>query len=132
MPCIYAIRNKVNTKLYIGSTVSKVKVRFGAHRAALRAGRHHSTHLQREWGIYGEDSFELVVVEECNPEHCEVLEDYWIEYYDSANIKSGYNMQPKSWRRYEMTEEEAAECKNAVYVLDMEGLRRAIQARGET
>ena len=130
MSCIYAIRNSVNTKLYIGSTVRKAEERYAAHKAGLRADKHHSVRLQRDWNHYGENSFELIVIEECKPEDCEVLEDYWMEYYGSANADNGYNVKPRSYRRYEMSEEERIDCENAVYTIDMEGLRRAIEARG--
>ena len=59
---IYKIRNVVNDKFYVGSTVDSRK-RFWAHRKALRLGTHDCTHLQRAWNKYGEDCFKFEIVE---------------------------------------------------------------------
>jgi group I intron endonuclease len=60
---VYAIRNTVNNRAYIGST-SNYKSRWHTHRSALRRGVHHSFILQKAWNKYGEKafSFELMVV----------------------------------------------------------------------
>lgn len=91
---VYAIMNKTNTKLYVGSATISIKQRFYLHRSDLRHNRHHSKHLQAAWNKYGEGSFELIVIEECSPEDCLVLEQYWIDYYDVCNPECGYNSAP--------------------------------------
>lgn len=60
---VYAIRNTVNNRAYIGST-SNYKSRWHTHRSALRRGVHHSFILQKAWNKYGEAafSFEMLVV----------------------------------------------------------------------
>lgn len=60
---IYKIRNVVNDKFYVGSTVDSRK-RFWAHRKALRLGTHDCIHLQRAWNKYGEDCFKFEIVEQ--------------------------------------------------------------------
>lgn len=60
---IYKIRNVVNGKFYIGSTVDSRK-RFWAHRKSLRLGNHDCIYLQRAWDKYGEDCFKFEVVEQ--------------------------------------------------------------------
>lgn len=60
---IYKIRNVVNDKFYVGSTVDSRK-RFWAHRKALRLGTHDCVHLQRAWNKYGEDCFKFEIIEQ--------------------------------------------------------------------
>ena len=62
---IYKIRNVVNNKFYVGSTVDSRK-RFWAHRKALRLGNHDCIHLQRAWDKYGEDCFKFEIIEQLN------------------------------------------------------------------
>lgn len=88
---VYAIRNKINTKLYIGSGAVSVAQRFAQHKSSLRNNKHYSGHLQQAWNKYGEENFEFIVVEECVPEDCLILEQYYIDYYDVCNPNFGYN-----------------------------------------
>lgn len=68
MTCgIYQIVNKLNGKRYVGSSVN-VEVRWQTHRRELRKGTHHAQHLQRSWNKHGEESFNLEVILECDPE----------------------------------------------------------------
>lgn len=79
MNVIYKIRNVVNQKFYVGSTV-QTKVRFRDHRRKLRTGKHHCAHLQAAWNKYGEDCFKFEIVEEVND--CASLqqaEDRWLK-----------------------------------------------------
>jgi len=60
---IYKIRNVVNGKFYVGSSVDSRK-RFWAHRKDLRSGVHVCVALQRAWIKYGEDCFKFEVIEQ--------------------------------------------------------------------
>lgn len=60
---IYKIRNVINDKFYVGSTVDSRK-RFWEHRKDLRTGKHTSQALQRAWDKYGEDCFKFEIVEQ--------------------------------------------------------------------
>lgn len=76
---IYKIRNVVNNKFYVGSTVDSRK-RFWAHRKALRLGNHDCIHLQRAWNKYGEDCFKFEVVEQLNArEELYPAEQKWLD-----------------------------------------------------
>ena len=55
---IYQITNTANGNRYIGSSVN-IWVRWKAHTSNLRKGKHHNTHLQRAWNLYGEPCFVL-------------------------------------------------------------------------
>lgn len=53
---IYAIRNTVNGKQYIGSAMN-ILHRWKLHKQQLQENRHHSVVLQRAWNKYGEAAF---------------------------------------------------------------------------
>lgn len=76
---IYKIRNVVNNKFYVGSTVDSRK-RFWAHRKALRLGNHDCIHLQRAWNKYGEDCFKFEIIEQLNSkEELYPAEQKWLD-----------------------------------------------------
>jgi group I intron endonuclease len=76
---IYKIRNVVNDKFYVGSTVDSRK-RFWAHRKALRLGNHDCVYLQRAWDKYGEDCFKFEVIEQLNAkEELFPAEQKWLD-----------------------------------------------------
>lgn len=76
---IYKIRNVINDKFYVGSTVDSRK-RFWAHRKALRLGNHDCVHLQRAWNKYGEDCFKFEIVEQINSkEELYPAEQKWLD-----------------------------------------------------
>jgi len=77
-PVIYKIRNVVNQKFYVGSTIN-MKERTRGHRSRLRNNRHHSPHLQAAWNKYGEDCFKFEVVEEvASVDELQTTEDRWL------------------------------------------------------
>jgi group I intron endonuclease len=87
---VYAIVNKENNKVYIGSTVRKFRKRFQCHKADLNKGTHHSEHLQRAWRTHGPDAFEFLIVEYVTDKF-KVLER---EQYYLDTIKPEYNNAP--------------------------------------
>lgn len=102
---IYAIKNLVSGKMYIGKSINILK-RNHEHLYELRRNIHHSEHLQNAYNKYGENVFVFGVVEECNKEDLDKQEKYWIDYYDSYNkgynctIPNGYN-QGHEWGEQE-------------------------------
>ncbi len=93
MACgIYKIQNKVNGKVYIGSS-KNIEWRWNNHISSLDA---HSPKcnriLQIAWDKYGEDNFIFEIVEECPEELLIERESYWIKFYDSKNKEKGYNI----------------------------------------
>ena len=104
---IYKIVNTVNGHKYVGSGMS-VKGRWRTHLHCLRKNKHHSPYLQRAWNKYGEEAFEFIVIEECEPIK-EVLlerEQFWIDELHAYG-KTGYNGTPKAANSlgYKHTEE---------------------------
>jgi len=59
---IYQIRNLVNGKIYIGSSIS-LPERWAEHKRTLRRTCHRNIYLQRSWDKYGEDAFIFEVLE---------------------------------------------------------------------
>lgn len=89
---IYQIRNIINNKKYIGSTVSLPR-RYYWHKRALKKGQHHSIALQRAWDKYGENSFVFEVIKICSKSERLIEEQNEInrykfgeEIYNSAKI----------------------------------------------
>lgn len=59
---IYAIKNVVNNKFYIGKS-ENIKVRWLSHKSLLRNNKHHCLKLQDDWNKYGETAFEFLRLE---------------------------------------------------------------------
>lgn len=118
---IYCIKNTTNGKRYIGSTVD-VNDRWRKHKKLLSQNRHHSLHLQSAWNLYGEESFEFLIIEECEPIK-EILlerEQHWMDFHDSHNDVSGYNISPTAGSRLgakhsEETKKKMSDAKTGVY-----------------
>lgn len=91
---IYKIRNKVNGKYYVGSSNNIKRRVLYEHFGMLRDGDHFNKHLQNAWNKYGEDSFEVLVV---NPVGEKVTDEFLLEieqvYLDEMKKKPelGYN-----------------------------------------
>ena len=90
---IYQIRNKVNNKIYIGST-NNLERRWKSHIYQLKNNIHHSIKLQKAWDKYGEDNFEFSIIEEFNSDNEDdkyIKEQYYLDLYEPYTDK-GYNM----------------------------------------
>lgn len=88
---IYAIRNLVSGKAYIGSS-RDIEARWSGHRCALRYGRHHSDHLQMSWEKHGATSFAFDILEECPERDLVEREFFWIETLGTNQRTHGYNL----------------------------------------
>lgn len=86
---IYIIRNKINRKVYIGSS-DRVRSRLLEHLRCLRANRHHSSHLQNAYNKYGEGAFTFRLLEKTI--NLTKREQYWCNYYKSNTSRYGYNV----------------------------------------
>lgn len=90
---VYAIRNTVNNKRYVGSAAYFAN-RWRVHKKHLRDGKHHSKYLQHAWNKYGEDAFVFEPMLICAPDHCLAYEQLIIDALRCADGKSGYNCSP--------------------------------------
>jgi group I intron endonuclease len=108
----YCWLNTINGKRYVGGAYKSLKARRIAHTQALERGDHFNRHLQSAWNKYGKDAFKFIVLEICkrDKETITKCEQKWIDYYNSANDKYGYNICPNATtamgRKY--TEEQKA------------------------
>lgn len=59
---IYNIRNLINNKLYIGSSIN-INRRWSEHKNKLKYNRHPGVYLQRSYDKYGKENFIYEVIE---------------------------------------------------------------------
>lgn len=89
MQGIYIIKNKVNKKAYIGSSIT-IEDRLERHKKELKYKRHKNIHLQRAWNKYGEENFELAILQIIENEKDLFSEEY--KYQKIFNcLENGYN-----------------------------------------
>lgn len=92
---VYKIINKINGKVYIGSS-KDISKRWCRHKADLRRNIHHSLHLQRAWNKYGEENFIFEIIEVLHNIELKdqfAKEQEYIDYYNACDYEYGYNVQ---------------------------------------
>lgn len=84
---IYAHKNKINNKIYIGQTCKNPPER------RWQNGNGYSNQIfYRAIQKYGWENFEHIIIEPCHSqEEANQKEQYWINYYHSNNPNFGYN-----------------------------------------
>lgn len=87
---IYCIENLVNGKKYIGQSVNFVG-RQRQHLSHLRRNIHKNEYLQNAWNKYGESNFKFSIIEICDIDSLDELERFYIDKYNSMDVKYGYN-----------------------------------------
>lgn len=89
---IYAITNKIDGKMYIGSAKILCR-RVAQHKLHLSGSRHHSTKLQRAWDKHGPDAFVFSILEVViDPMELIAREQHWMDLTNAA--VNGYNIRP--------------------------------------
>lgn len=88
---VYAIRNVVNGKRYLGST-GKLNKRWSQHKLSLNRGDHFNPYLQNAWNKYGGNCFVYEIVERCSKTLLVDQEEHWIRKLHSFKDEHGYNM----------------------------------------
>ena len=85
---VYQIRNIINDKRYIGSSIN-LKKRQAEHRRRLRDDCHRNQHLQNAWDKHGEDAFIFETIAYTHPALCLRLEQAALDMYNPEyNIAS--------------------------------------------
>lgn len=86
---IYKYTNKINNKIYIGQTKTKLEIRHYKHLTQLKD----NTYFHRAIKKYGENNFDLEIIEDDIPlNKLDEREIYWIKYFDSYFTSGkGYN-----------------------------------------
>lgn len=93
---VYCIKNKINNKVYVGSSSVSLFIRLRVHKGDLRRNKHPNRHLQSAWNKYGEKAFEFGVILRCRPENCIVFEQHYIDKLKACNDGFGYNIRLKA------------------------------------
>lgn len=88
---VYIIRNSVNGKFYIGSSI-EIESRWKFHVWSLRKGTHANNYLQRAWDKYGESAFIFTILEECTADEVLLREQHFIDTLQPYLRHIGYNI----------------------------------------
>jgi group I intron endonuclease len=88
---VYAIKNLVNGKVYIGSS-NRIERRKISHFSALRNGSHYNAHLQRAFNKYGEVNIQLLVLAVCAEKDLLDTEQRYIDEHRATDRRHGYNV----------------------------------------
>lgn len=92
---IYKIVNKINNKYYVGSSGDifghSGRGRKYNHFWLLRHNQHKNTHLQNAFNKYGENSFELVVIEQVESTQLLIVEQKYLDIAKNEQDKC-YNI----------------------------------------
>ena len=92
MSSVYCIRNVMTGCVYVGSTTN-FDNRISIHIDRLSKRNHPNRRLQNDWLSYGENSFEIFILEEVLDDSVLISrEQYWIDYYGGINSDTTYNM----------------------------------------
>lgn len=76
---IYQIKNLINGKIYIGSSID-IRGRWWNHKSMLKRGIHDNAHLQRAWDKYGSKIFKFSILEKIvNIENLLVREQWYLD-----------------------------------------------------
>lgn len=134
---IYKIVNKINNKIYIGSSFD-IKTRWMNHRYLLNSNQHHSVHLQHAWNKYGSNNFEFIVLELCSIENLLLKEQTYLNDLLKADLfllennnfflENGYNIKCVAGSNigFKYSKETIKEIKNKlflkVYAIDVNGI----------
>lgn len=139
MICVYAIKNLMNGKMYIGSALN-FRARVNMHISQLKRNVHHSVKLQRAVNKYGIENFEFVVLEEVCRENIIEKEQYYIDLHSSYS--NGYNSQPlarsslglkrsEAWKKHNRDRQIGIPKSKEENLSRSVGLLRAYKDRGE-
>jgi group I intron endonuclease len=95
---IYIIKNIINNKIYIGSSMN-IKKRWAEHKSDLIKNKHHSRTLQKSYNKHGLENFIFEVLEFVkHKNHKELfsLEQKYLDKYKPYERHVGYNISKSS------------------------------------
>ena len=98
---VFQIRNTINDKIYVESSVNLDKI-WNRHKLELDFGGHRNTELQSDWKKYGADAFKFEILAELEPDpmkddkrELKLLEELYLEELQPFDEK-GYNRRKRN------------------------------------
>lgn len=94
---IYTITHVSSGRVYVGSAIN-IYQRWSSHRSSFNKENGKGTpYLRQVWRKHGADAFRFDIVELVDDKSRLIeREQYWINYYGSANRDKGFNIAPKA------------------------------------
>jgi len=87
---VYVVVNKINGKMYIGSTERNLKIRLQRHIAKAKVGSMCTLH--KAIRKYDRDNFDIRMIEEFSSREAMLVgEICWVSYFDTYKSSYGYN-----------------------------------------
>lgn len=102
---IYLIQREDH--IYIGQA-QNIKTRIRKHFESLKSNKHKNKHLQNAFNHYGEQSFSVLVLNECKIDELDRYEQEWLDLLREYPKEYVYNQcfEPKTTRGYKFTQEQ--------------------------
>ncbi len=110
---VYSIKNIINSKTYIGSTIMTIQKRTFHHISLLRANKHKNVYLQNAYNKYGEENFIIEILEITDKNNTLIREQYWIDKYKEEN-KILYNINPNATGTSNLSKETIEKRRNTI------------------
>jgi group I intron endonuclease len=108
---IYAIRNTLNSQVYIGSAANLSR-RCSEHYRMLRRGAHENVHLQHAWNKYGSENFLVTILFHCHENDLLWFEQRAIDIYrNRIGWRMIYNQSPVAGSRLHLKHSDATRAK---------------------
>lgn len=95
MGTVYAIRNKVTGRIYVGRSVVLKGLRPHKHFIELKAHRHKVDLMQNDFDKYGEQSFEVKYLGEYEGNKLKQMEVFMMKVLRTQDARFGYNYKDK-------------------------------------
>ena len=93
---VYVIKNIVNDKLYVGSSID-IDHRYRVHISNLNNNKHENCHLQYSFNKYGKANFIFYIIEQCKEPILRKREQYYIDTLNTLDRVIGYNIRPDTY-----------------------------------